>query len=156
MKLAFAILAFLVAASPVQSSAFSALRLAYATRDANAAAAAYRADAEVVYRYAGVLEERYKGTQAIAASFKALFDQMDAKDRLDLNFRETARSGNRVQGVYRLRVGTAHTFYGRFDVLVDGSTKFISDVSTGATQKEFEEASGALMFNEADPTLGGD
>lgn len=132
---------------------FAALRAAYASRDADAAAAAYAPDALVIYRYDGAPKERYRGTQSIAASFKALFDQIDPSDKLDLNFRETSRIGNRVQGVYRLRIGKAHTSYGRFDVILDPSDKFVSDVSSSANREDFEEASGAVMLNADDETL---
>ena len=145
MVLAFMLL--LGCGSPAQAEPFSELRAAYAARDANAAAAAYATDAEVVYRYDGAPEERYRGTQPIASSFKALFDQVDPKDQLDLNFRETSRAGNKVQGVYRLKIGKAQASYGLFDVVVDATGKFVSDVSTSASLEDFEEASGAVMLN---------
>ncbi len=146
-------LGLLACGSPAQSEPFSELRAAYAARDAAAAAAAYAPDAQVVYRYDGAPEERYRGTQPIASSFKALFDQIDPKDQLDLNFRETSRAGNRIQGVYRLKIGKAQTSYGRFDVVVDATGKFDSDASTSASREDFEEASGAVMFNSENETL---
>jgi pimeloyl-ACP methyl ester carboxylesterase len=132
---------------------FSNLQAAYAARDAHAAASTYSTDAQLVYRYDGAPEERYRGTQSIASSFTALFNQINVKDKLDLNFRETARDGNRVQGFYRLRIGKAQTSYGRFDVVLDPFGKFLSDTSTNATRDDFEEASGALMLNADDETL---
>lgn len=144
---------FLGCGAPARSDPFSELRAAYAARDAAAAAATYAPDAEVVYRYDGAPEERYRGTQSIASSFQTLFDQIDAKDKLDLNFRETSRIGNRVQGVYRLRIGMAQISYGRFDVVLDPSGKFASDTSTSAIREDFEEASGAVMLNADDETL---
>lgn len=139
--------------SPARAEPFASLRAAYSARDANAAAAAYAQDAQVIYRYDGAPEERYRGTQPIASSFKALFDQIDPKDQLDLNFRETSRVGNRVQGVYRLRIGKTQPSYGRFDVVIDPFGKFLSDTSTSATRDDFEEASGAVMLNADDETL---
>ncbi len=153
MKQAFLAFALLTCGSPVQADPFADLRSAYAARDANAAAAAYLADAEIIYRYDGLADERYKGTQAIAASFAALFDRIDPKDRIDLNFRETTRVGNRVQGIYRLRLGRALTSYGHFDVLLGASGKFASDISTSATQVDFEEPSRPVMLDGADETL---
>jgi pimeloyl-ACP methyl ester carboxylesterase len=152
----FVVLAFMLllgCGSPARAEPFSELRLAYSARDANAAAAAYAPDAEVVYRYDGAPEERYRGTRSIASSFEALFDQVDPKDQLDLNFRETSRAGNRVQGVYRLKIGKAQASYGHFDVVVDATGKFVSDVSTSASREDFEEASGAVMLNSDDETL---
>lgn len=140
-------------AAPARAEPFSDLRAAYAARDADAAAAAYAAGAEIVYRYDGAPEERYRGTQSIATSFKALFDQIDVRDRLDLNFRETARVGNRIKGIYRLKIGRAQASYGRFDVVLDSSGRFASDASTSASQNDFEEAPGAVMFDAADETL---
>lgn len=144
---------FIAATSAAQAEPFSALRVAYAARDAEAAAAAYTPTARVTYRYAGTPEERHDGTKSIAASFKVLFDQIDATDRLDLNFRETSRIGNRVQGIYRLRIGRTQTSFGRFDVILDASGKFASDLSTGAGRADFEEASGSVMLEAADETL---
>ena len=146
-------MAVLGCGAPALAEPFSELRAAYVARDANAAAAAYAPDARVVYRYVGALEESYRGTEPIMSSFKALFDQVDAKDRLDLNFRETSRDGNRVQGVYRLRIGKTQASYGRFDVVLDASGKFASDTSTSASREDFEEASGAVMLNSDEETL---
>lgn len=148
-----ALSALLAGASPADADPFATLRAAYAARDADAAAGAYSTGAEVVYRYDGSPEERYRGTQSIAASFKSLFDQVDARDRLDLNFRETSRVGNRVLGIYRLKIGRAQASYGRFDVLLDGRGKFASDVSTSASRDTFEEAPGAVMLDPEDETL---
>lgn len=148
-----AVMALLGCGSPAQAEPFASLRAAYNARDANAAAAVYAPDAQVVYRYDGAPEESYRGTQPIASSFKALFDQIDPKDQLDLNFRETSRVGNRVQGVYRLRIGRNQAGYGRFDVILGSSGKFLSDTSTSATRSDFEEASGAVMLSADDETL---
>ena len=90
---------------------------------------------------------------AIASSFRALFDQIAAKDRLDLNFRATIRTGNRVQGFYRLRIGNVQSSYGRFDVTLDSSGKFASDISIGATRDEFEDAKGKVMIAPDEETL---
>lgn len=150
-----AILVFLIVVTPGAALAnpFASLRAAYASRDANAAAASYAPDALVVYRYAGTPEERHEGTRAIAGSFAALFDQIDARDALDLNFRETYRNGNHVRGYYRLRVGRSQTSYGRFDVVIDESGKFTSDQSSDATRDEFEEANGPVLLAVDDETL---
>lgn len=149
----FACMALLGCGSSARAEPFSKLRAAYAARDANAAAAAYTPDAQVIYRYDGAPEERYNGTGPIASSFKALFNQIDAKDQLDLNFRETSRVGNRVQGIYRLRIGKTQVSYGRFDVMLDPTGKFVSDTSSDASREDFEEASGPVMLNADDETL---
>lgn len=149
----FAFIALVWSCSPVRADPFSELSAAYAARDADAAAAAYAPDALVVYRYDGAPEERYQGTQAIASSFKALFDQIDAKDKLDLNFRETSRVGNKVHGIYRLRIGKAQASYGRFEVVIGRSGKFVSDTTSNASREDFEEASGAVMLNPDDEAL---
>jgi alpha/beta superfamily hydrolase/ketosteroid isomerase-like protein len=152
----FVVLAFMAllgCGSPATAEPFAELRAAYAARDANAAAAAYAPDAEVVYRYNGAPEERYLGTQPIASSFKALFDQIDSKDKLDLNFRQTSRVGNRVQGLYRLRIGRKQVSYGRYDVVLTASGKFASDTSASASREDFEEAPGAVMLDADDESL---
>jgi pimeloyl-ACP methyl ester carboxylesterase len=151
--LPFVFLAFVSCILPAHADPFSMLRAAYAARDANAAAATYAPNAEVSYRYDGVPEEQYRGTKAIAASFAKLFAQMDDKQKLDLNFRETSRVGGRIQGLYRLRMGSAPASYGRFDAVVDVSGKFVTDVSSGATFADFEEAPGRVMFGADDETL---
>lgn len=132
-------------ASEAQADAFEQLRSAYAERDAAAAAKAYGPDAVVTYRYDGSAEERHVGSAAIARSFQSLFDQIDPKQRLDLNFRTTQKVGNMVSGYYRLRIAGAPT-YGTFTVTLDGSGKFASDLGGSASMAAFEEASGPLMF----------
>jgi hypothetical protein len=121
--------------------------------DPQAAAAAYAPDAQVTYRYAGTPEEHHRGTQAIASSLQALFDQIDSKNKRDLNFRETSRAGNRVLGLYRLRIGKAQASYGRFGVVLDRAGKFVSDMSTGASRDDFEEAARAVMLDPDDELL---
>ena len=148
-----AVMALMCCGSPARSEPFSTLSAAYAARDSNAAAAVYAQDAQVVYRYDGAPEERYRGTKPIASSFKALFDQIDAKDKLDLNFRETLRDGDSVQGIYRLKIGKSQTSYGRFNVVINATGKFVSDTSTSASREDFEEVSGAVMLNSNDETL---
>lgn len=150
---ALALPALLSCGTAARADPFAALRSAYAAKDPEAAAAAYVANAEVVYRYAGAPEETHRGGKAIAASFKALFDQIAPQDRLDLNFRETRRTGERVQGFYRLRIGAAQASYGRFDVMLDTSGRFLSDVSTDASREEFEDAAGPVMIAPDDETL---
>jgi pimeloyl-ACP methyl ester carboxylesterase len=149
----FAYMALLGCGSFARAEPFAELRAAYAARDPNAAAAAYAQDAQLVYRYDGAPEELYLGTKSIASSFKALFDHFDNKDRLDLNFRETSRIGNRVQGLYRLRIGRTQVSYGRYDVVLDASGKLASDTSTSASRADFEEAPGAVMLDADDETL---
>ena len=155
MKWFAAIMAMLTVLVPgtAQADPFAALRAAYSSRDANAAAAAYTSDAVVVYRYSSTPAERYQGTRAITGSFAALFDQIDVRDTLDLNFREIYRSDNRVRGFYRLRIGRSQTSYGRYDVVIDKSGKFTSDESSEATRQHFEEASGPLLLAPDDETL---
>ena len=154
--LALAVAALASCSSPALADPFTDLSVAYANRNALAAAASYARDAVVTYRYEGTPEERHSGTRAIASSFRTLFDQIDAKDRLDLNFRETLRAGNRVHGYYRLRIGRRQVSYGQFHVMLDNSGKFASDVSSGATRDDFEEAAGKVMVAPADETLDRD
>lgn len=135
------------------SDPFVQLRGAYASRDAAAAARNYTADAEVIYRYDGSPQETYVGTDAIQASFQALFDQVDPSDHLDLNFRETSRDGSQVSGVYRLRIGGNPASYGRFETTLTVDAKFENDVSSNATLEEFEDASGPVMIAPADEVL---
>ena len=133
-------------ASPAAADPFERLRAAYASRDAEAAAAAYAPDATVTYRYAGSPEERHTGYKAIAASFGALFQQVDAAQPLDLNFRTIERNGDKVNGVYRLRIGQGIASYGRFAVNLTPGGLFASDLSTDATLADFEEAAGPVML----------
>lgn len=132
---------------------FAELRAAYHSHDAIAAAAAYAPDAEVVYRYDGWPEERHRGTQDIASSFRAMFARIDPATPIDLNFRQTRREGNRAQGFYRLRIGKAHVSYGRFDVKLDSQGRFLRDVSRSATREDFEAAAGAVMLAADEETL---
>ncbi len=136
-----------------QPDPFAQLRAAYAKRDAQAAAAAYTPDAEVIYRYAGTPEERHKGRDAIARSFQSLLDQIDPADKIDLNFRVTQRSGPQVQGVYRLSYGYGKVSEGRFDVTLSSDGRFASDLSLDAPRDAFEEAAGPVMLAVDDETL---
>lgn len=142
----FAITAFLFA-SAVSAEPFAKLREAYAARDHVAAAAAYAPDAVVIYRYDGSAEQRYAGRAAIEKSFRALFDQIDPKDPLDLNFRVTKREGAEVEGIYRLRIGeAAAASYGRFAVTLHADGSFARDASMSATLADFEEAAGGVLL----------
>lgn len=141
------------ASSPARAEPFAALREAYAARDPAAAAAAYASDAQLRYARDGAPDEVYQGTAPIAASFKALFDRFDPREKLDLNFRETARVGNRTQGIYRLRVGRVRVGYGRYDVVIGPAGTFISDRSSPASVADFEEAAGATLFTADDDVL---
>jgi dipeptidyl aminopeptidase/acylaminoacyl peptidase len=58
-----------------------------------------------------------------------------------------------VQGYYRLTIGRGLSSYGRFDVMLDNSGKFASDISTGATRDQYEEATGKVMIAPDDETL---
>lgn len=143
LALAFSVFA---SAEKAQADPFAELRAAYAARNAAAAAATYTPDANVIYRYAGSPEERHRGTAAIRASFAALFQQIDPAKPLDLNFRQTERTGKRVVGYYRLRIGRDQVSYGRFDVLLGAGGKFSQDVSTDAPAEAFEESAGPVML----------
>lgn len=131
---------------PVAAGPFERLRAAYAARDAEQAAAAYAPDATVTYRYDASPEERHTGREAIAASFRSLFDQIDAAQLLDLNFRAIERRGDTVAGVYRLRIGSGAASYGRFSVKLTPEGLFASDLSTSATLADFEAAAGPVML----------
>ncbi|MBC7883806.1 MAG: hypothetical protein H7Y37_21150, partial [Anaerolineae bacterium] len=139
--------------TPAAAEPFAQLRAAYAARDADAAAAAYAPDAEVIYRYAGVPEERYIGRAAIAASFRKLFAQIDPAKPLDLNFRTTNRQGKKISGIYRLRIGQDSASYGRFEVDLAPHGSFLRDTSRGALLNEFEDASGSVMLAANDEDL---
>jgi pimeloyl-ACP methyl ester carboxylesterase len=125
---------------------FATLREAYARRDAVLASAAYSGDAEVLYRYDGAPEERYRGSAAIEASFASLFGSLDAAEPLDLNFRITERDGDSVGGYYRLSVGRGTRAYGRFAATVGPDGRFTVDESRSATRDDFEEAAGPVSF----------
>lgn len=133
-------------------AAFGALRAAYAAREPAAAAAAYTADARVIYRYAGTPEDRRVGRAAITASFRELFDQIDPATPIDLNFRLAETAGDRRIGFYRMRIGKSVS-YGRFEVRLAPDGRFVEDISSDATQADFEGAAGPLMFagDEAAP-----
>lgn len=146
----------LCAAQAASADPFAVLRSAYAARDADQAASAYTPDAEVVYRYDGSPAERHVGRAAIAASFRALFDQIDPAQRLDLDFRTVERRDGGHAGVYRLRIGPASAVYGRFAVQLAPGGAFVGDLSTSATAADFEEAAGPVMLAPADDTLDRD
>ncbi len=152
MSIAHLALAAVMMSGPAQPDPFAQLRSAYASRDATAAAAAYTPDAVVTYRYDGAPEERYVGTPAIEKSFGSLFRQIDALQTLDLNFRVTERRGQRVSGIYRLRIGAKPSF-GRFVVTLAPDGRFVSDLSTVATIADFEGASGPVLLAADDEAL---
>lgn len=123
---------------------FATLQAAYAVRDAEAAAAAYTEDGEVVYRYAGAAPERHKGRAAIAASFEAFFAGLDPGAALMLEFRFTHRDSAGARGFYRLRIGDAD-HHGRFDVVFAADGRFLRDTSSDATRVEFESVATPHM-----------
>lgn len=141
----FAITIFLFATA-VYAEPFTKLREAYAARDPAAAAAVYAPDAVVIYAYDGTPEERYAGRAAIEKSFRTLFEQIDPKQSLDLNFRVTKRAGREVEGIYRLRIGKAESSYGRFAVTLHADGSFARDTSMSATLGDFEEAGGPVLL----------
>lgn len=118
---------------------FLSLRAAYAARDADAAAAAYAEDGEVVYRYAGAEPERHSGRPAIAASFRSFFAGLAPAEPLGLDFRFLHRDRHGARGFYRLRVGES-AYYGRFDVTFSEDGLFRSDTSSDASLEDFESA----------------
>lgn len=147
------VLAAVLNASAAYSEPFADLRAAYAARDAAAAAAIYAPDAVVTYQYEGSPEEQYIGRAAIEASFRALFDQIDPKESLDLNFRVTRREGGNVFGLYRMRIGNASVSYGRFAVTVAPDGSFASDLSTSANIVDFEDAAGSVLLSPDEENL---
>ena len=153
LRLVCAAIALALCVSSAKAEPFEQLRAAYAARDAHAAALAYAPDAQVIYRYAEVPEERHVGRAAIEASFAAFFSQLDPDLAPDLNFRIVQGDGNRRTGFYRLRLGAATTAYGAFDVELSPDGLFARDVSTDATIIDFEDAMGAVVLGAADETL---
>lgn len=141
-----ALLLSLATQSAATPDPFVTLREAYARRDAAMAAAAYSGDAQVLYRYDGAPEERYRGSVAIQASFASLFGSLDPTGPLDLNFRITERESDRVGGYYRLGVGRGTRAYGRFTATVGPDGRFTFDESRSATREDFEEAAGPVRF----------
>lgn len=125
----------LALAGPAAADPFADLRAAYGARDARAAAAAYTPDASVTYRYDGAPEEQHAGTAAIERSFRQLFDQIDPKLPIDLQFRFGARSATAASGVYRLAIGQTAS-YGRFALAPDG--RFATDLSTSASAADYD------------------
>ncbi len=146
-------LLLLTGAAPKQSDPFVALSEAYRTRDAVAAGAIYSPTATVIYRYEGAPEERHVGTTAITQSFRQLFDQIDPREPIDLNFRILERSRAESKGLYRLRMGSGVTSYGRFVVTFGADGRFLSDTSTSATLSEFEGARGPLLIRPDDEII---
>lgn len=122
---------------------FDTLRAAYAARDADAAAAAYTDDAVVEYRYTGDVPERHAGRAAIAASFAAFFDGLEAGRPVTLEFRFDERDATAARGVYRLRIGDT-PFFGRFDVTFAADGRFATDVSSDATEEDFERVAAPV------------
>lgn len=116
---------------------FRLLGAAYATRDAEAAAAAYADEAEVVYRYAGAEPERHHGRPAIMASFRSFFASLAPADPLHLEFRFLRRDEAGARGFYRLRVGES-VHYGRFEVTFSKDGRFLTDTSSDALREDFE------------------
>ena len=143
----------LVGAAPEKTDPFVALSEAYQKRDAAAAGAMYSPSATVIYRYDGAPEERHVGTTAITQSFRQLFDQIDAGERIDLNFRIVTRNGTEGTGVYRLRIGTGVTSYGRFSVTFGPDGRFLSDTSTSVTLADFEGAAGPVLIRPDDEII---
>ena len=141
------------AATEVRANPFAELRSAYAARDAAAAARVYTPAASVVYRYEGTPEERYTGTSAIEASFRALFAQIDPNQSIDLNFRITSRTSGSADGVYRLRIGRLSASYGLFAVTFGSDGRFSTDLSTSASLSDFEGAKGPVLLAADDETL---
>lgn len=119
---------------------------AYARRDPKLAARAFGDQAEVVYRYDGAPEERFRGTRQIEDSFATLFQSLDPSASLDLNFRITARDIQSVKGYYRLRVGRSTTAYGKFVAKTGPDGKFSFDESGSANREDFEEARGPVYL----------
>lgn len=150
------LLAAVLTGCAAQAEPFADLRAAYIARDPVAAAAVYAPDAVVTYRYDDTPEERHIGTAAIEASFREFFAQFDPKDRLDVNFRVSAREGDTVSGVYRLRIGNAGTYFGRFEVTFAADGSFASDLSTSAKIADFEEAPGPVLLEPEDENLDRD
>ncbi len=141
-----ALLLSLATQSAAPPDPFATLRDAYARRDPAMAAAAYSGDAQVLYRYDGAPEERYRGSAAIQASFASLFGSLDPTEPLDLNFRFTERDGDRVGGFYRLSVGRGTRAYGRFAATLGPDGRIIFDESRSATRDDFEDAPGPVSF----------
>jgi pimeloyl-ACP methyl ester carboxylesterase len=154
MRAAFVLpLLLLIGAGPARTDPFVALGEAYRTRDAVAAAATYSPSATVIYRYEGAPEERHAGTTAIRQSFRHLFDRVGPGERIDLNFRMIARDDSEGTGLYRLRIGTGVTSYGRFTVTFGPDGRFLSDTSTSATLADFEGAPGPVLIRPDDETI---
>ena len=141
------------ASSAAYADPFVKLSDAYRQHDPAAASAAYAPDAMVIYRYDGAPEERYAGSKAITSSFKQLFDRIDPREQVDLNFRLTSRSPTSGEGFYRLRIGRNAPQYGRFSVTFDRDGRFASDTSTSATMADFEEAKGPVLVRPEDETI---
>jgi pimeloyl-ACP methyl ester carboxylesterase len=144
VKRSFLVGALCFLATEASAEPFAILRSAYVGKDAKAAASAYTADAELVYRYDGVPEEQYKS--AIEASFKTFFAQFGGDQSLDLNFRVTDKSGAKSSGIYRLRIGRDVSSFGHFETLSAADGRLQRDESRGATRDDFEEAAGPVLL----------
>lgn len=140
---------------------YQQLQRAYAGRNAEQAADAYSENAVYSELYDGAAPRLLIGRKDLRDNFVQLFDQIapSTDPAPDLNFRLVERRSvgatSSDVGIYRLRFGPAgarQTMFGRFATQAEGG-KFTADVSTGATEADFEDAAGTLLFSEEDEQL---
>jgi len=149
----------------VDVSPYAVLGDAYEAKNGAQAATAYTEDAALIYQGGPSGDQIYRGTDAIAQSFQAFFDQLADTDALHLNFRltEQRRAGDEIheRGIYRLRVGDSITGYGWFEVTREakGAGRFQQDTSSPATRDDFESAPGPVLLDpdqeDLDPAFYG-
>jgi fermentation-respiration switch protein FrsA (DUF1100 family) len=158
------IIAFLLPTTTVAETGtdpYAVLRDAYAKGDAELASRAYAPDATYAEIYARTLPVVRGSHTEIRAGFAKLFEQLGVTSTVpaDLNFRfitrEMAGPLGRDSGFYRLIVGkgpSRQIFFGQF-VTTRRDGKFLFDVSGEATESEFEDAKGQVLFNPDDEEL---
>ena len=140
---------------------YETLREGYRKQDATLAASAYAEDAQYAELYDGAPPRLLRGRAQIAQSFEELFESLGGtKDSApDLNFRltgrESANAADTQVGIYRLTTGAGlsrQNSYGRFATQIRAGL-FHFDVSTNATEEDFETAPGPVLLNPDDETL---
>lgn len=130
--------------------AFARLATGYARRDPAMAADAYAPSARLTYRYPRTPVEVHDGRDAIRRSFAALFNQVPADRRLDLDFRLRRRDVASADGIYRLRVGRHAQSFGSFHVTFDTDGRFQTDESGPAAIADFESLPGPTLVRPDD------
>jgi pimeloyl-ACP methyl ester carboxylesterase len=140
------------------------LRAAHSSRSPSQAASAYSETAVVVWSHPPARAQKLRGREAIRSFYADLLSRTAAVGPLDLNFRllrsDKLGAGQQDTGFYRLRnegAAQAKPIYGRFTMLFSrgsGDTRISSATMSRATEAEFEEAPGPVLFAPDEEELG--